>query len=316
MVDRAYLPMGLCGLARAHRANAMAGHLGAALIAGRFFSEEHGHLDDPVHACIAGELDRVIAGEEQWFDPGKAGITVPELFEPFPEHAPEPRQIGTIAKALSRNIGQLRQSGHNVIFAAMALRAFHEHPQYATPPIIAGIRELVEGFDGATAGRQYYGKERGWTPGEQVDLPADESFPPYADERAMAAAVVDELIRTAAEHRQGCGGLWHIINHAAGLTELSRLGYSDLAGQGFAAHRNHIRLWRTLPNLEDELGALRPAEHDPRTSEYWATTTLKRDSARLTHRVKTLYGFFTLTRLIDDTAKRTLAEERFLYLMA
>jgi hypothetical protein len=36
----------------------------------------------------------------------------------------------------------------------------------------------------------------------------------------------------------------------------------------------------------------------------------------LTHRIKTLYGFFTLARFLEDQEKRTRAEEQFLYLMA
>ena len=243
-------------------------------------------------------------------------LTVAELFEPLPDGTPRPELVDSIAEALSHNIDGLRQSGHNVIFAALAIRALHEPPEHATPSVIGGVRKLVECFNGAGPGRQYFGKERGWVAGDEVSLPADNNPPPYADERAMAEVVVGELIRTASEHRQGCGGLWHIINHAAALTELSRLGYSDLAREGFAAHRHHVRLWQALPNLEDELGVLRPAEHDPRTPEYWTTGELKRDSARLTHRIKTLYGFFTLLRFVEDCGKRREAEERFLYLMA
>ena len=132
----------------------------------------------------------------------------------------------------------------------------------------------------------------------------------------MAEVVVDELIRSASVRRQGFGGLFHVINHAAGLIELSQFGYKDLARKGLAAHRHHVRLWRSLPDVEEELGPVKPAEHDPRTPDYWTTGTLKRDSARLTHRIKTLYGFFTLLRLVEDPAKREKAEESFLYLMA
>ena len=68
--------------------------------------------------------------------------------------------------------------------------------------------------------------------------------------------------------------------------------------------------------MEEELGAVERALRDPRTAEYWTTGTLGRDSARLTHRIKTLYGFFKLLRLVEDSTKRKKAEERLLYLMA
>jgi hypothetical protein len=296
----------------------MAGHLGAAVVAGYFFGEDHQQLDSKVYAGIEGELNRILCGEESiWFNPKKAGVTIPELFEPFAEETPQEGQIATIAQALSRNIDKTRQSGHNVIFAATAIRALRDHPAYATPSIVAGIRKLIEGFRGATAGRGYYGKQRGWMQGESVALPDDdEGFPPYADQQAMVDTVIDELTRSATLRRRGFGGLVHIINHAAALLELSLYGYKDLARRGLAAHRQHVRLWRTLPDLQDELGPVEKAAYDPRTPEFWTRGAFRRDTARLTHRIKTLYGFFTLVRFVEDSEKRKAAGQSFLYLMA
>ena len=317
MIDFGYLYTGLCGLANAYRAGPLAGHLGAAVIAGYFFGEDHSDLDDAVHRGVEKELDRVIGGEESlWFDPKKAGITAAELFRPMPEETPHEPLIATIAEALSRNVDHLRESGHNVIFAALALRALHDHPVYATPSIIHGIRKLIEGFDNAHPGRGYYGKERGWILGNNVSLPEDNGLPPYQSEHEMAGTVIDELIATASLRRQGFGGLWHVINHAAALIELSRFGYKALARKGFAAHRQHVRLWRSLPNVEAELGRMTRAEHDPLSPEFWATGTLKRDEARLTHRIKTLYGFSILLQLSEDENQRKRASEPLRYLMA
>ncbi len=316
MVDFGYLYQGLCGLARAHRAGAMAGHLGAAVVAGYFFGEDQPDLPSQVHTGVEKELDRIIRGEETvWFDPKKAGITTAEMFQPFPEERPRKALISTIAEALSGNIDKTRQSGHNVIFAAIAIRALHDHPVYATPPVVEGICKLIEQFDGQVPGRGYYGKQRGWITGDQVPLPADD-FPPYPSLQSMAGVVVGDLIRSASVRRQGFGGLYHVINHAAGLVELSQYGYPDLARKGLGAHHHHVRLWRSLPDVEEELGAVQRAEDDPRTPEYWTAGTLRRDSAMLTHRIKTLYGFFKLLRLVEDEAERSKAEQRFLYLMA
>lgn len=317
MIGFDYLYKGLCGLARAHRASTLAGHLGAAVTAGYFFGEEHPDLDTAVHRAVERDLDRIINGDESiWYSAKKSGITVGELFEPFPEEKSDERRIGGIATALTKNIGMTRQSGHNVIFAAIAIRALHDHPQYATPSIVKGIRKLIAGFDGAVPGRGYYGKERGWIVGDKVTLPKGEEFPPYADERAMAEVVVNDLIRWASTRRQGFGGHFHIINHATALTELSRFGYKDLARKGLAAHHHHVRLWRSLPDVAEELGKLMQAPHDPRTPEYWATDGDSQWSAHLTHRIKTMYGFFTLLRFIDDQETRRQAEDNFLYLMA
>ena len=317
MIDAEYIQKGIRGLARAYHAGPLAGHLGAAVVAGYLFAQEHPDLDREVYLGIERELDRIIGGEESiWFDPEKTGVTVSDLFEPLPEERPRDELAPTIAKALSGNISKTRQSGHNVIFAAIALRALHDYPTGATASVIDGVRKLTEGFNGQGPGRGYYGKQRGWLAGSSVSLPTADDFPPYESEQAMARAVIDELIRNASTHRRGFGGLHHIINHAAGLAELAEFGYPDLARRGFAAHRHHVRLWRSLPNVAEEFGPLERARHDPRTAEYWTTGTLRRDSAMLTHRIKTLYGFFTLLRFIEDAPTREKAEERFLYLMA
>jgi hypothetical protein len=110
-------------------------------------------------------------------------------------------------------------------------------------------------------------------------------------------------------------GLWHLINHTAAITELDRLGYRVLAQQALPAHHQYIRLWRSLPDVESELGAVVKAKHDPREPVYWAGM-LKRDQARLTHRIKTLYCFYTVMSFIEDQGKRSRAENAFLYLMA
>lgn len=316
MIDFDYLYKGICGLANAHRAGTMAGHLGAAVVAGYFFGEDQSDLPDEVFKGIKGELERVIAGEEAiWFNAKKAGVTPTELFEPFAKEKPQADSIKSIVAALQKNIGTLKQSGHNVIFASIAIRALHDHEDYATPKVVTGIRKLAELFNKVPPGRGYYGKEKGWLTGSQVKLSADNTLAKYKSIQQMVNATIDELLRTATIKKQGFGGLHHIINHAAALTELDRFGYKDVARQGLPAHHHHIRLWRSLPDVQAELGTVKKADHDPRKPVYWEGM-LKREQAMLTHRIKTLYGFYTLSRFIEDDATTKKAEDAFLYLMA
>jgi hypothetical protein len=316
MIDFGYLYQGICGLANAHKAGTMAGHLGAAVVAGYFFGEDENDLPDEVFDGVSGELDRVIAGEEAiWFDAKKAGVTPTELFKLFPEEESNEESISSIVTALRKNVGQTRQSGHNIIFASIAVRALSEHSDYATPQIVSGIRKLIEGFNNAHAGRGYYGKAKGWLNGNQVQLTSEDDFPQYDSIQTMVDVTIAELIATAAIRKQGFGGLWHVINHAAAITELARFGYRDVAREALPAHHQHIRLWRSLPDVSSELGAVAKAEHDPREPIYWKGM-LKRDEARLTHRIKTLYGFYTIRRFIEDDATRNKAENALLYLMA
>lgn len=316
MIQFDYLYKGLCGLAHAYKASSMAGHLGAAVVAGYFFGEEYQNLDDKVYAGVEGELDRIMKGEEAfWYNAEKAGISVGELFQPLPKEKADKKLIATLPKALERNIEQLRQSGHNVIFTSIAVRALHDHSEYATPAMVTRIRKLIDQFNKAVMGRGYFGKEKGWIVGNKVELPEDKNYPAYKNEAGMVNAVVNELIRSASIRRQGFGGWWHLINHTAGLLELSRLGYASIARKGLKAHHHHVCLWRSLPDMEKELGKLVKSEHDPKTVDYW-TGKLKRDDARLTHRIKTLYGFATLMEHVEDKSKRKAAEDAVLYLMA
>ncbi len=315
MIDFKYLQTGVHGLANAHTAGTMAGHLGAAVVAGYFFGEDQSDLAAGVYRGIEGEIQRVMKGEEAiWFNAKQAGVTPTDLFKPLPKEELKPDAIKSIADALQKNVGETRQSGHNVIFAAIGIRALKDHTDLATPSVISGICKLTEGFNTAHAGRGYYGKEKGWLNGNQVKLADDETFRPYASVPEMVQVTLDELVATAAIRRQGFGGLWHVINHAAAITELDRLGYKELAKKALPAHHQHIRLWRSLPDVKGELGPVAKAKDDPREAAYWKGM-LKRDEARLTHRIKTLYGFYTLTRFIDKDALRKMADDAFLYLM-
>jgi len=316
MIDFDYLLLGLQGLAHAHLAGTMAGHLGAALAAGYFYGEDRSELPAEVFAGITGELQRIIAGEEAiWWNVKQSGVAQADLFRPLPEEPAAPEQIATIVDALVGNMSQLRQSGHNVIFAAIALRALQDHQQLATPTAIAGVRKLIAGFDRAHPGRGYFGKATGWRNGDQAPLPPETGFPPYQTLQAMVETTLRELIATAGTRKQGFGGLWHIINHAAAILELHRLGFSQAAQRGLPAHHQHIRLWRALPDVAEELGPVVKSQHDPREPAYWAGM-LQRDEARLTHRIKTLYGYETLRRYSADAALLQEADEAFLYLMA
>jgi len=316
MIDFDYLYKGICGLAHAHQAGTMAGHLGAAVAAGYFFGEDESMLPDEVFQGVTGELKRVMAGEEAiWFNARKAGVTPSELFKPFPQAEPKPAAIKSIVTALQKNVGQTRQSGHNIIFASIAVRALQDHQDFATPQIIEGVCKLTAGFNTAHAGHGYYGKAKGWQTGKQVKLTADNNFPQYQSIQDMVNVTIAQLIQTAPIKKQGFGGLWHLINHAAAITELNRLGHETVAQQALPAHHQHVRLLRSLPDVESELGAVTKSSHDPREAVYWQGM-LKRDQARLTHRIKTLYGYYTLRRLISDQKMQKQADDAFLYLMA
>ncbi len=316
MIDFGYLYRGICGLGHAHQASVLSGHLGAALLAGYFFGEDNTDLPEAVYRGVESELNRILQGEEAiWFNPRKAGLKPQDLFKKFPQEEALENSAESIARSLDKNVSKTRQSGHNVIFASLAMRALIDHPEYATPSIVAGIRKLIAGFDQAHAGRAYFGKEKGWLTEKEISLKKSKPLPGYRNLTQMAEIMISTLVSEAAVRRQGFGGLWHLINHAAGIVELDQLGFRGLAQKALPAHHHHLQLWLSLPDLSAELGPVVKAEQHPFEPIYWKGM-LKRDDARLTHRIKTLYGFHLLLRFLDSKANIKQAEDAFLYLMA
>ena len=317
-LDDSYLEKGLNALARAHHMSSMAGHLGAALIAGYFIGEQRPDLDPAVYKGIEGDVERVVRGESVF---GKkmsknSKLADSELFEPFPKQKPDESLIDGIAEGLEIGIDKPRQSGHNVIFASLAIRALKEHPEFATPDVIDGILNLMALFANATPGSGYYGKEKGRIQGDKITLHDDDGTPAYDDIEGMAVAVFDEMINLKPEiHRIGYGSLVHVINHAAAIADLADYGYAELAPRAIRSHRHHLRLWRNLPNVADERGILQVSQFTPHTAAYWTSASVPYDRALLTHRVKTMFGFDELAATVDEEAKEKAAYEKMRYMM-
>lgn len=314
MVDFSYMESGLAGLSRAYHAGGMAGHLGGALLAGYFFSELKSDLDPGVYLGVERDLERVMRGEEDfWFDPKKKGITIPELFEPLPTEGKVTKSAKReVAEALRHSIAKTRQSGHNVIFGSLAIRALDSHPELATEPVVSGLSKLMETFTKVGPGKGYHGDAAGWKRGEF----AGEGAHGYDSMDAMAEATLDYLIEHAHEHRQGFGGPFHLIDHAAGLIDLSLCGITDLAEEGLSAHRHHLELLEQLPALDDELGVLKKSEKTPFVPSYWAKRKSVQWSADLTHRIKVIYGYEIVKAAVDNDEKGRVADRAFQYLMA
>ena len=319
MLDDSYLMKGLSALARAHRMSAMAGHLGAAVVAGYFIGKQRPDLDPEVYKGIETDLDRVMGGESVFGKRMTKNSTLADsdLFEAFPKEKPNASLIDGIAEALEKNINKPRESGHNVIFAAIAIRALKENPDFATPSIVDGIRKLTNLFNNAHPGSGYYGKAKGRIKGDKITLAEpNDRVPPYTDVKGMVDAVLDEIINQDPRiHRQGYGGLVHVNNHAAAIADLAKYGYSELVPTAIESHHHHLQLWRSLPNVADEFGPAPFSKANPFTAAYWTSGEVPYDRALRTHRVKTMFGFDELTEAIDDEPKEQLAYDKLRYLM-
>ena len=318
MIDYQFLSKGLNALSRAHHMNSMAGHLGAALIAGYFLGEQRPNMEPEVYEGIEDDLGRIMRGESVF---GKkmsknSMIADAEMFEPFPKQKPDESLVDGIAEALERSIDKPRQSGHNVIFASLAIRALKEHPDLATPAVVEGILKLMKLFEGAHPGSGYYGKQRGRITGNKIRLPDEDRAPRYDEIEGMALAVLDEVVNQKPEfHRIGYGSLVHVINHAAAIADLADYGYGELVPRAIKSHRHHLRLWRNLPNVADEKGPMKVSRFNAYNAAYWTSGKIPYDRALLTHRVKTMMGFDELAAALDEDEKEKRASDKLRLMM-
>ena len=180
-----------------------------------------------------------------------------------------------------------------------------------------GIRKLMLRFRNSHPGSGYYGKGKGRIHGHKINLPDEDGIPPYDSLSNMAIAVLEEIIGNdpTKSRRQGYGGLVHINNHAAAIADLAKYGYLALVPKALKSHHHHLRLWRNLPNVIDEKGPGPVSKHAPYNPDYWTSGKVRYDSALLTHRVKTMFGFDELVELIEDESKRKKASQNLRYLM-
>ena len=81
------------------------------------------------------------------------------------------------------------------------------------------------------------------------------------------------------------------------------------------SHRQHLRLWKSLPNVADEMGPVKVSQHTPHKAAYWTSGNVPYDRALLSHRVKTMFGFEELSKAIDEDLKEEQAYDKLRYLM-
>ena len=132
MLDERHLTYGLNALGRAHETDYFVnGHRGAAIIAAYFLSREI-EMEEGAADTVQDMIDA------QW-------AHLP-LCAPFPDERADPSLVARIVASVSTTTQGLRQAGHNVIFPALALKAFRDVPDALTPSRVEGICKLVEAF--------------------------------------------------------------------------------------------------------------------------------------------------------------------------
>lgn len=280
MLDERYLIRGIDALCRAHETDYFVdGHKGAAIISAWFLCCEN-EVEEGVPEIVADMLD------EHW-------VHTP-LCVPFPDEQADEGLLNSVATALDENIGPLRQAGHNVIFPALALKAFAQGPETVTPSRVAGICRLIERFDTA----------------DNIALEEGDDLPPLDDPNTMADAVLSEMVRAArAFVGRGQGWTGHLLTVSQALVDLAALGYGDIAQKGLHTLRLFVKRARLGPRETDKVRPEHPrSDLRPLERAYWVERRTR--PVGIGHCFKYPYGFYGLLGLARDGAvrQRALAE--------
>ncbi len=264
--------LGLNALARAHELSYFAdGHRGASLISAHLLIEENG-LPNRARTRI-----------EQLFDANWANAP---LCRPFPQTEPDPALLRKIGVALAEGRGQLREVGHNAIFATLALKGFRLLPAAATPERIEGVCKLIRAIK----------PWRDVEPDPQVDPPA------FTDAGAAAAFVLREASAAVDRFKgfgQGFSG--HMLTFGQALVELAATGDVEWAESCRQSFRKYVTVVRKGPQADDRrIADHAPSPLRPNTADYWQNRTEK--SLGIGHVFKYPYSYYDLLRRVDDPA--------------
>jgi hypothetical protein len=269
MLDREFLLYGLNALSRAHETSYFDdGHRGGAIVSAFYLCREN-NVEAGVTEIIAERVD------ERWAHT--------ELCAPFPNEDSDPQLLHQIVECMSKNIGGLREAGHNVILPSLALKAFHALPEAITPSRVTGVCRLVESFTVT-----------------DVPMDVDAQLPNMDDKASTAAFILGEFVKCI-ERFEGRGQGWsgHLLTYGKALMDLRELGYVDLAKQVEDGFRRYIRRIRMGPQESDKQHQEHSPTHlFPLQAAYWKE---RGGDWHLGHKLKYPYGFYGLMKFAKDT---------------
>ena len=282
MLDDSYLIRGLDALSRAHRTSYFGdGHKGAAVVSAVFLCREN-DVERGVPEMLADMLDTHWARSE--------------LCAPFPVEGPDQGLIEGVLATLRGNIGVLRQAGHNVIFASLALKAFRQLPHTVTPSRVDGVCKLINAFTEST----------------DVDVTGAGDMPDFRPPASAADFVLGEATRTMqsfVERGQGWSG--HMLTYGQAMVDLCELGYGDVVADGLHAFRQYVARTRMGPLETDKPRPEHPrVELRPLELAYWEHR--RGNPVGIGHCFKYPYGFYgLLSRATDPEVKQRCLAESF-----
>ena len=295
--------LGLTTMARSSEGSIWPAHFGAAAIAAYYFSAS-ADLDAGAKEALTAQIEKMIA-------------QMPDLFTPFEDLGPESDAETAIICALERSIHKLCDIGHNVIYAAIALRALRDTPEMARAHVTQRFVELIRKFEHIKPGMYIGGK------GKRVHelRPGEDDYPIAADVTEIAETALRQLLKFEQIYENDIhkAQIGHILTHAHGLIDLLKMGYTKMVEAGLVPFRTKLKLLEAAqtfrPSNPTKWPVARRAEDSPLTGAYWA-----RDFSRTEHQqtdwdhghtFKYNFSFHELITCTDDAHLITACRDRF-----
>ena len=229
------------------------------------------------------------------------------IYQPRRDEEADVNLITGLVDDLEAGVGQLRRSGHNIIFAVLSLQALREVPEAVTPERITGLRAMIQSFGKAK------GNETASAPGEgMVDM---------QDEKKFIHALFEEYLDILELYLNGRGHhgyAGHVLTVGHALVNLHRLGYAKVAKKGVPAYWDFLREARKGANRGGKRVQDGPKRAPtPRDAAYWKQR-VERRSRELTssHLIKYPYSFYALAKDLEDPELKARIMENLYHLSA
>lgn len=270
IVKKRLILLGLNAMARSPEMSYFAdGHRGAAMLSAHFMCVEH-EFDDATCGRIVELFDLNWANSK--------------LCRPFPEGEPVSNPVEQIGLALADGGKVLREVGHNVIFATLAIKAFRWMPEAATKERVDGICNLIRAFK----------------PWRDVK-PAEDVQPPPFDDSAAAARFILQETSSAIDRFVGFGQGFagHMLTFGQSLVDLAAMGDVEWAESCRTAFRKYVTVTRLGPDSESrKIKDHPPSQLRPNELSYWQRRGDK--TLGIGHVFKYPYGYYGLLDMCKD----------------
>ncbi len=252
-------------------------HFGAAAIAACFFIEENG-----VSLDTAQRIQQQVEAMLQAKSLPATNVSAPIIHSATAEHR--------ILESLATGIDDLHWVGHNVIYAALSLKAIRERNGWNSEATIHGICALIESFNKTIPGRSWIGYSVAEV--KRLEITEHDQFPVITTAEQLSKFVLNELasypaIYQAEAHHDLIG---HMLTFSHALNILFDLGYSSYSERALTALFKVVKVLRGMRDLklDKSMELHSPVDHWPLVQakrsawmpiekEYWSVDYAKYD---------------------------------------